>query len=85
MSKEKKEILIYGASWCPDARRARRFLDEHKISHKWIDIDEDPDAEAFVRKANGGEIVIPVIVFDDGSHLIEPSNRQLVERVLPDV
>lgn len=81
MSEKRKEIVIYGASWCPDAKRARRFLDEHDLSYKWIDIDESPEAEAFVRKTNGGEIVIPVIVFEDDSILIEPSNRQLTEKV----
>lgn len=83
MSEEKKEILLYGASWCPDAKRARRFFDENNVGYKWIDIDENQEAEAFVRKTNGGEIIIPVIVFQDGSILIEPSNKQLADKVLP--
>ncbi len=83
MSEEKKEILLYGASWCPDARRARRFFDENNIGYKWLDIDETREAEAFVRKTNGGEKIIPVIVFEDGSILVEPSNKQLADKVLP--
>lgn len=83
MSEERKEILLYGASWCPDAKRARRFFDENNIGYKWIDIDENQEAEAFVRKTNGGEIIIPVIVFVDGSILVEPSNKQLADKVLP--
>jgi glutaredoxin len=44
MTKIFEGIVIYGAAWCPDARRARRFLDEHKANYRWIDIDEDNQA-----------------------------------------
>lgn len=74
-------ILVYGASWCPDARRARRFFDERGVTYAWIDIDEDNEASIFVRKTNGGQIVIPVIVFSDKSILIEPSNYELAKKL----
>lgn len=77
MAKHAADILVYGAAWCPDARRSRKFLDEHSIAYQWFDIDEDPEAKAFVRSKNGGNIVIPTIVFRDGSILVEPSNEEL--------
>ena len=74
-------ILVYGASWCPDARRARRFFDEHGVAYEWMDIDEDKEASNFVKATNGGQIVIPVIVFPDKSILVEPSNYQLAKKM----
>jgi mycoredoxin len=74
-------IVVYGASWCPDARRARRFFDDQGVDYKWIDIDEDGEASNFVRETNGGQIVIPVIVFPDKSILVEPSNYELAKKV----
>jgi hypothetical protein len=50
MTKIFEGIVIYGAAWCPDARRARRFLDEHKANYRWIDIDEDNQALELVSK-----------------------------------
>jgi len=70
-------IVMYGASWCPDARRARKFFDEHDVTYQWRDIDEDPDAKAFVKQTNNGSVVVPTIVFLDGSILVEPSNQEL--------
>jgi glutaredoxin-like protein len=76
-----ERIVVYGASWCPDARRARRFLNEHGVAYAWIDIDEDNEASKFVRETNGGQIVIPVIVFPDQSILVEPSNYELAKKL----
>jgi mycoredoxin len=81
MSKPSKQIIVYGASWCPDARRARRVFDEHRVDYRWIDIDEDSSARDFVKKTNDGQIIIPVIVFPDESILVEPSNHELAEKM----
>jgi glutaredoxin len=81
MRQPSRRILVYGASWCPDARRARRFFDEHKVDYRWIDIDEDKEALDFVRKTNGGQVIIPVIVFPDESILVEPSNYELAKKM----
>ena len=81
MSEPSDRIVVYGASWCPDARRARRFFDERGAEYTWIDIDEGSEASDFVRKTNGGQIVIPVIVFPDESVLVEPSNYELAKKM----
>ncbi len=72
---------FYGASWCPDCGRAKQFLGEHKINYDWIDIDRDPQAAAVVTKLNHGTNVIPTLVFDDGTVLTEPTNKQLAEKL----
>ncbi|MFC1836426.1 glutaredoxin domain-containing protein [Thermodesulfobacteriota bacterium] len=74
-------ILVYGASWCPDARRARRLLDELKTAYRWIDIDTNSEARDFVKKINDGQVVIPVIVFPDESIIVEPTNEELSGKI----
>lgn len=74
-------IVMYGAVWCGDCRRSKRFLDERRIPFTWIDIDADPEAAAFVRQANKGKQVVPTIIFPDGSMLAEPSNAQLAAKL----
>jgi thioredoxin reductase (NADPH) len=46
-----------------------------------VDIDNDPEAIAFVEKTNKGSRSIPTIVFPDGTVLVEPSNAQLAEKL----
>lgn len=71
------EITMYGAEWCGDCRRSKRFLDSNNVSYKYIDVESDTSASEKVIEINGGMRSIPVIVFPDGSHLTEPSDNDL--------
>ena len=74
-------IKVYGAGWCPDCRRAKRFLGDQRISFEWHDIEVDPDGVRTVQERNDGNDIIPTIIFPDGSHLSEPSNEELAEKI----
>ena len=75
------EIKVYGAPWCPDCKRAKKFLGEHRVAYRWIDIDDEADGLRLVEELQNGGRTIPTIVFDDGSHLIEPSNDELAAKL----
>ena len=75
------KITMYGADWCGDCRRSRRFLDENQVSYEYIDVEADPKAADRVIEINGGMRSIPVILFPDGSHLTEPSDNALKEKL----
>jgi mycoredoxin len=74
-------IKVYGTHWCGDCRRARRFLDKNDIHYDYINIDGNKEAEQFVTKTNRGMRSVPTIVFEDGSILVEPSDRALAEKL----
>ncbi len=74
-------IMLYGAHWCPDCRRSKQFLGEHQIPYAWIDIEQDAVAEQQVIAMNQGKRIIPTIVFEDGSFLVEPSNAALAAKL----
>ena len=74
-------ITVYGASWCPDCRRAKQFLASHRIAYEWIDLEEFPEKTAEVEARNDGKRIIPTIVFPDGTFLAEPSNDELADRI----
>lgn len=76
-----EQIMVYSTVWCPDCKRAKKFLAEHRIPYQNIDIEKDEKAMAFVEKVNNGMRIIPTIVFPDGSVLSEPSNAQLAEKL----
>lgn len=78
---EKTDITVYGAHWCPDCRTSKQFLGEHQIPYRWIDIEQDKEAEKFVIETNKGKRIIPTIFFADGSFLVEPSNAELAKKL----
>lgn len=71
------KIKFYGATWCPDCRRSKAFLDDQKVEYEYINIEEVPGAAEEVEKINNGYQSIPTIIFPDGQVLVEPSNEQL--------
>ncbi len=74
-------ITVIGASWCPDCRRAKEFLGEQRVAYDWIDLELHPEATELVERINGGSRAIPTIIFPDGSHLTEPGNDELAEKL----
>ena len=74
-------ITVYGAPWCPDCTRAKQFLGEQRVRYNWVDIDRNEDARAYVQQVNDGKQIIPTIIFEDGSLLVEPSNAELAAKL----
>ena len=62
-------------------RRSKRFLDSNSVTYTYIDVEADASASDKVIEINGGMRSIPVIVFPDGSHLTEPSDNALKEKL----
>lgn len=81
MARKDAGITIYGTAWCPDCIRAKAFLDQQGILYTWVDVEQDETALHLVLEKNGGLRVVPTIFFPDGSVLVEPSNRELAEKL----
>lgn len=75
------QITMYSGVWCGDCRRSKKLLDSLGVKYSLIDVDTDKTAADKVREINGGFQSIPVIVFPDGSHLTEPSDKILKEKL----
>ncbi|MFB3118948.1 MAG: FAD-dependent oxidoreductase, partial [Stenotrophomonas maltophilia] len=67
--------------WCPDCRRSRTFLGEHRVPYQYFDVDQDTEAQAYVQQINENRLIIPTILFSDGSILVEPSDAELAEKL----
>ena len=74
-------ITVYGAPWCPDCKRSKTFLSEHRVAYDWVDIDQDSRGLQIVEELQDGGRSIPTIVFDDGAVLVEPTNEDLARQL----
>jgi len=68
---------MYGAEWCGDCRRSKKFLETNNVEYNYINVEEDLSAAEKVKEINNGMQSIPVILFEDGTHLTEPSDTDL--------
>ncbi|MEY4380432.1 MAG: hypothetical protein RLZZ378_835 [Actinomycetota bacterium] len=75
------QIKMYGAAWCGDCRRSKKFLDSNNVKYDYVDVEADKTASDKVIEINNGMRSIPVIMFPDGTHLTEPSDAALKEKL----
>jgi mycoredoxin len=57
------DLTVYSAFWCPDCRVAKRFLAQHNIPYKEIDVESTPGAIEEIIK-NTGKRAIPQFVIN---------------------
>jgi mycoredoxin len=81
MTEESSKIKFYATQWCGDCRRAFFLFKRNNIDLVYIDIDEDPEGEKFVKSVNNGNRSVPTIVFPDGSLLVEPNNQEILDKL----
>jgi mycoredoxin len=79
--KETPALIVYGCSWCPDVIFTRRYLDQHQIIYDYFDIDKNKTAMNALYEISGADWLVPTIVFPDGTILINPSNKQIAEKM----
>lgn len=72
-------VTVYGADWCGDCRRAKRFLDAMATPYRYVDLELDPDAQRMIDEA--GYRAIPIVVTPTGKVLVEPSNDELASAI----
>ena len=73
-------INMYSASWCGDCVRTKKQLDELALEYEYLDIDAHSEHKARAIDISGRPN-IPVVVFPDGTHLVEPTDVALHEKV----
>lgn len=71
-------LVVYGTGWCPDVRRSLALLDGLGVPYRYVDLEQDALATAYVRKLQEGRRRIPTVVRSDGSHIVEPGDAELL-------
>jgi mycoredoxin len=71
------ELVIYTTRTCGQCWALKSWLRGRQIAFREIDIEDDPEARRFVRKAAAGYMSVPTVVLPDGRVLVEPSHREV--------
>ncbi|MEO1185037.1 MAG: FAD-dependent oxidoreductase [Cyanobacteria bacterium J06636_27] len=74
-------IRVIGNRWSPDSHQAKDFLARNQIPYEWLDIESSEEAQKLVEYANCDHLNLPLVLFSDGSSLLQPDNVQLAEKI----
>lgn len=70
------DVKVYGAAWCEDTQATLYHLDSLGVQHRFIDIDQDPQAKEWVVWQNGRKQRTPTLDVQ-GMILVEPEEPRL--------
>lgn len=70
------EVKVYGADWCGDTQRTLEHLRALGVAHRYIDIEHDDAARAWVSEHNDGKELKPTLDIA-GQVLSVPTGREL--------
>lgn len=75
-------IRIIGYTWSPRSHEVRDFLARSRVPYEWLDFERNEEArrQAEALGATPGR-GLPVLIFPDGSHVADPGDGELAERV----
>jgi thioredoxin reductase (NADPH) len=74
-------IRVLGLRWSPKSHQVKDFLGRNQIPYQWLDVEASAEARALLETAESGKCRLPLVLFPDGSRLVEPTNRELADRV----
>jgi mycoredoxin len=69
-------LTMFGAEWCRDCRRSKKLLDGLGVEYDYVDLESVADG-ADRALAISGRTRIPVLVFADDTHMVEPSDADV--------
>ncbi len=68
-----QEFVMFSTEWCGYCKRLKNQLGEIGITFREINVEEEIEYAGFVEEVNGGNRVVPTLLFSDGVALTNPS------------
>jgi thioredoxin reductase (NADPH) len=72
-------LRVIGSKFSADTRRIREFVGRNRVPHKWIDIDDDPEAGPILDRLGIAPEQTPVVVHKGSRVLHNPSDLVLAD------
>jgi mycoredoxin len=76
-----KEFVMFSTDWCGYCKRLKSQLAENGITFREINVEQELNYASFVEKVNGGNRVVPTLLFSDGQALTNPSVIAVKEKL----
>jgi len=74
-------IRVAGNSLSPASYAVKDFLASNQVPYQWLDMENDAAVRELLSGASGGAARLPVVLFPDGTMLVQPTPRELAEKL----
>ena len=74
-------IRVAGTALSASSYSVKDFLSRNLIPYQWVDLDTDASTRELVQSTADGMSRLPFVMFQDGTTMVQPTHRQLAERL----
>jgi thioredoxin reductase (NADPH) len=74
-------IRVAGNVLSPSSFAVKDFLASNLVPYQWLDLENDATVRELLSGASGGVTRDPIVLFPDGTMLVQPTPRELAEKV----
>jgi thioredoxin reductase (NADPH) len=74
-------VRIVGLRWSATDHLVRDFLTRNRIPYQWLNPELTPDALALLQQKGIDDSKLPVVLFGDGTALVQPTTMELAGKV----
>src|SRR5258706_2030959 len=74
-------VRVIGHHWSPQSNEIRDFLGRNFVPHQWLNIETDESAKQLLATTGSAAALLPVVVFPDGSFLVNPSTAEIARKL----
>lgn len=74
-------IRLVGYQYSPKSHAIKDYLSGNLIPYRWLDVETNDKATELLKDYEISLSDLPVIFFEDGSHFIEPSPKEIAEKL----
>src|SRR5580698_5530910 len=74
-------LRVIGHRWSLKDHQLRSFLSRNHVPYRWLDAAASDDAQQLLKERSLDPEVLPVVLFADGSALVDPEQEALAARV----
>jgi len=74
-------LRVAGTALSSSSYAVKDFLSRNQVPYQWVDLETDAPARELVMSMPDGMSRLPVLFFSDGTALVQPSTRELADRL----
>ncbi|MCM0590730.1 MAG: FAD-dependent oxidoreductase [Gloeotrichia echinulata CP02] len=74
-------VRVVGSRWSPRLHQIKDFLARNHVPYQWLNIESDEGHRLVSYTISSDSKCQALVIFPDGSHLLEPTNIQIAEKI----
>ncbi len=74
-------LRVIGLQWSPATHDVKDFLARSRVPYRWMDLETSQTGRDLVAELGVAANDLPLVLFEDGTHLLHPTDAELAERI----